>query len=175
MSQALLDEMAALCDAIARELEAGGSAAELLQQWHAHARRRCDPSEFRTYWKAISRETFVRNALNPKPSLDKDVIYSEVLAVLNDVAAAELSESENNYYLAWLEAQFPGSNLSDLIYWPDEWFGDAALFRHPNGAFKPEAELSNEQVLGYAMAKSGRTLPGAPTNVVLPFPLPTAK
>lgn len=92
--------------------------------------------------------------------------------MLESLSSADLSEADDQYYLDWLEAQFPGGNTSDLIHWPDEWFGDASLFRNSNGAFKPEAELSSDQILAYAMAKSGRRLPGAPENVSLPFPVP---
>ncbi|MBL8795298.1 MAG: hypothetical protein JNM56_15440 [Planctomycetia bacterium] len=172
ISKTLLDEMSALCDAIERELEAGEAAEELLQQWHSRARRRCDPFEFRTYWKAVSQETFVHDALNPEPSYDKDAVYSEVRAVLDAVSNVAIPEGEFGYYLGWLEAQFPGANMNDLIYWPDQWFGDASLFREANGAFKPESELSPDQILGYAMAKSGRKLKGAPRDVALPFPMP---
>jgi hypothetical protein len=172
VSKEVLDEMLGLCDAIERELEAGETAEALLRRWHSHAGRPCDPHEFQTYWKAVSKETFVLDALNPEPSFDKDAVYSEALAVLGAVSNAAVPESESGYYLGWLEAQFPGSNMTDLIYWPDEWFGDASLFRDASGAFKPESSLSNEQLLAYAMAKSGRKLPGAPTDVSLPFPMP---
>jgi hypothetical protein len=172
VSNKLVDEMTVLCDAIERALEAGETAEVLLQRWHSHARRSCDPYEFRTYWKAVSKETFVREALNPEPSFDKDVVYSEALAVLEAVSTAALSESKASYYLNWLEAQFPGSNMSNLIFWPDVWFDDASLFRDGNGAFRPESELSNDQILAYAMAKSGRELLGAPKDVSLPFPTP---
>ena len=102
-------------------------------------------------------------------------MYSEARAVLDAVSTAAVPESEIGYYLRWLEAQFSGSNISDLIYWPDAWFGDASLFRDVNGAFKTESELSNDQILGYAMAKSGRKIAGAPNDVVLPFPMPGAQ
>jgi hypothetical protein len=171
----LLDEMSALCDAIERRLEFGETAEALLHQWHSHARRKCDPYEFQTYWKSVSKETFLQDALNPEPSFDKDVVYSEALALLDAVSTATAPDAEMGYYLRWLEAQFPGANMNDLIYWPDEWFGDASLFRDANGAFKPESEFSNDQILAYAMAKSGRKLPGAPANVALPFPIPGAK
>ena len=102
------------------------------------------------------------------------VVRSSV-AVLDAVATAAIPHSGVFYYLAWLEAQFPGANMNDLIYWPDEWFGDASLFRDKNGAFKPESNLTNDQLLAYAIAKSGRKLPGAPKDVALPFPMPGAK
>lgn len=171
----LLNEMSALCDAIERELESGETAEALLTQWHSHAGQRCEPHEFTAYWKAVSKETFVQDALNPEPSFDKDVVYSEALAVLDAVSTAAVSEAESAYYLGWLQAQFPGANMSDLIYWPDEWFENASLFRNANGAFKPESELSADQILAYAMARSGRNLPGAPENVALPFPMPDAE
>jgi hypothetical protein len=102
-------------------------------------------------------------------------VYSEALAVLDALSTDAVSEAETGYYLAWLEAQFPGANMNDLIYWPDEWFGDPSLFRDANGAFEPEAELSNEQVLAYAMAKPGRKLPRASKNVALRFPTRNAE
>lgn len=175
VNKKLFDEMSALCDAIERELESGEDAESLLQRWHVHARRRCDRYEFQTYWKAVSKESFVHDALNPEPSFDKDLVYSEAVAVLDAVSTAAVSEGEIGYYLGWLEAQFPGANMNDLIYWPDEWFGDASLFRDANGAFKPESELSSDQVLAYAMAKSVRKLPDAPKDVRLPFPMPGEK
>ena len=158
--------------AIERELEAGETPEALLQRWHSYARRRVEPHEFQTYWKSVSKETFVLDALNPEPSFDEKVTYSEAMAVLDALSKAAIPESEIHYYLGWLEEQFPDSNMNDLIFWPDQWFGDASLFRDENGAFKPESSLTNDQILAYAMAKSGRKLPGAPHDVSLPFPLP---
>jgi hypothetical protein len=106
VNKKLFDEMSVLCDAIERELESGEAADDLLQRWHAHARRRCDPCEFQTYWKAVSRDTFVHDALNPEPSFDKDAVYSEALAVLDAVSTAAVPESQIGYYLGWLEASF---------------------------------------------------------------------
>lgn len=63
VSTILFDEMSALCDAIERDLEAGATADALLQRWHVHALRDCDAHEFRTYWKSVSKEDFVRDAL----------------------------------------------------------------------------------------------------------------
>ena len=172
VSPALLEEMAALCSAIERELESGGTADELLERWHRHSGRVVDPFEFHTYWKGVDKSTFVREALRPPPSFDAAAVYSEVLDVLTALVEVEVEDGDERYYLGWLEAQFPGCNISALIYWPDHWFDDASLFRDRDGAFKPEALLSNDQVLAYAMAASGRRLPGAPNGIVLPFPVP---
>ncbi len=158
-----------MSSAIAAELERGGNAATLLERWHSRARRKCEPPEFRNYWRAVSQKTLVREALNPKPVFDPQVTFAEALAVL--AAFNSVSESAQAYYLDWLNAQFPGSNMSDLLFWPDEWFGDKSHFRDISGAFKPDANLNKEQIIGYAMAKSGRKLADAP-EISLPFPLP---
>jgi hypothetical protein len=139
VSKQLLAEVMTLCDSIESELEAGGTAELLLQRWHTHTRRQFDPYKFRTYWKSVSKKTFVRDALNPAPALTEDLWCFEARDVLEAIGGADLSESAKTYYLAWLEAQLPGSNISDLIFWPDVRFGDASLFRDKNGAFKPEA------------------------------------
>ena len=111
VSNKLFDEMSALCDAIERELESGKSAESLLQRWHFHARCRCDPDEFQTYWKAVSKEVFVREALSPVPSFDENAMYSETRAVLDAVSTAAVPESEIGYYLRWLECSFRAATL----------------------------------------------------------------
>jgi hypothetical protein len=171
-SEELVQEMCRLCSAIERDLERHGDAKDLLEEWHRHATRPCDPHEFTSYWKSTDQEEFVREAVYPRPVFVADLTFGEARAVLEAVARVELEEAETVYFLKWLEAQFPKANISDLIYWPDEWFGDASLFRDSGGAFKPEAELSLDQILGYAMKRSSRELPGSPADIILPYPVP---
>lgn len=164
--------MLELLTAIEQELEAGNDAEFLLQQWYQHANREYSLDYFRNFWKSTSEESFVLAALNPPSIYDEELLFSEACAVIDAFTSAELPEHEIYYYLEWLEIQFPESNISDLIFWPDEWFGDASLFRDPGGAFRPESELTSEQMVGYAMARCGRSLPGTPDDLVLPHPLP---
>lgn len=166
--------MLELLAAIEQELEAESDAEFLLQEWYQHANRVYSLDYFQNFWKSTSEESFVRTALNPQPGCDEELQFAEACAVIDAFTSAELSEHEKNYYLEWLELQFPQSNISDLMFWPDEWFGDASLFRDPGGAFRPESDLTAEQMVGYAMARSGRTLPGTPGDLVLPHPLPPA-
>jgi hypothetical protein len=166
VDQRLFDEMSMLCDSIEAELGAGDAATLLLRRWNAHTWREHEPHEFQNYWRSIDKETFVRNALNPEPRLDDDLRYSEALAVLEAVTNVAVSVSEIDYYLSWLEAQLPGGKINDLIYWPDEWFGDASLFADANGAFKPEAKLSNDQIL--AGQRLTRQSPDPPVARVSP-------
>lgn len=172
VSDEIVGEMCELCDLIEREVEQRGDPLPLLEKWHLRATRACEPSEFTSYWKAIDKEDFVREALSPRPISVENLCYAEVAAVLESVVKAELSESESAYYLNWLNAQFPNCDMSDLIDWPDEWFGNASLFRDASGAFRTESNLSNDQILGYAMARSKRLLPGSPSGILMPYPIP---
>jgi hypothetical protein len=172
IDKTVIGRMNELCDQIECELESGGDAVTLLDEWHTYARKHCDPYDFQTYWKSISKESFVLDALNPSPAYEQDVRYWEVIDVLDAISVAAIPESEIQYYIGWLEAQFPNSDINNLIYWPDEWFRNASLFRDASGLFKPEASLSYEQIIGYAMAKSGRQLDDAPPNIDLPYPIP---
>ena len=166
----LVGQMSVLCDAI--EDAAEDEVDKLLAEWNGYATRDHKQYEFRTYWKSVNKEVFVRAALHPQPQFVDDATYDEVRCMVESVMEAEGEEDEHSYYLAWLDTQFPGARISDLIYWPDHWFGDASLFREPNGAFKPETELSSDQIMAYAMLASKRQLPGAPEGIELPFQLP---
>ena len=171
-SDVLVRQMIEFCNEIENALESGNDATVPLSKWNRYANRECDLREFQTYWKSTDQESFVREVLNPKPALVSDLQYAEAHAVLNSLMSSELSEPNHSFYLEWLEVQFPNSEICDLIYWPDAWFKNPALFREPNGAFKPQTELSPDQILAYAMLRSSRRLTDAPNNILMPFQLP---
>jgi hypothetical protein len=135
----------------------------LLRRWNARANQEFVPAEFTKYYGAINTHDFVEMALTPKPRLIPDLTYVELLAVFERVVnATPGGEAENSYFLGWLEAQFPDSNVSDLIDWSDQWFG------------APEAlkfEFPSDQLLRALMEYSGRVLSGAPV-VAIPFEIP---
>ena len=165
VSDAELREYMALCDEIETGLEFREDVPEQLARWNRRMGREFRPSDFR-YHGATDRETFVREALMGSPALVADLTYPELRAVLEEVSTARLTEAEQGYYLDWLEANLPGANVSDLIYWPNEWFADEAMLH---------AELTPDQILGYAMRASGRVLPDAPRDIELPYAMPGRK
>ena len=101
--------------------------------------------------------------MSPSPNRVDDLLYDELKAVLETVMSAMLPESDNRYYVEWLKQNLPGSYISDLIYWPNEWFNDEKVLH---------VELTADQILAYAMAKSGRRFADAPKGIELPYPLP---
>lgn len=151
---------------LSRQIEAGledrADVSELLAHWDARAGRAYPPSDFR-YHGAVSTETFVGTMLLGAPAFVPDVTYAELREVVAAVSTAELSEAVLHYFVAWLDVNLPNAGTTNLMYWPNEWFNDESLLH---------AELSDDQILAYAMAKSGRCVPGAPAGVPMPYPMP---
>ncbi len=157
-SEADIARMSELCDLIE---DTGDEAA--LAEWNAKAGRRYVVREFKTYYGAVSKRTFVEDALSPAPHLIDDLRFDEAVEVVPAITQVTISEAQMSFALAMLEHNLPGANLSDLVYWPDQWFGDAT---------KLHIDLSPEHIVAYAMARSGRALLGAP-EIDLPYPLPS--
>lgn len=152
-----------ICDSIENGIHSDLDVSALLQQWNRRSYRPYEPLEFTTYYGSVSTEEFVRQALLPAPCSVDGLTYSELIAVLQAVLSAELRESEHAYYLNWLEENLPESNISDLIYWPDHWFNDANQL---------QLELTPEQIVVYAILKSGRIIEGVPNDIDLPLSVP---
>jgi hypothetical protein len=142
-------------------LERREDATELLARWNARARRVYLLTDF-DYRGRLRRDILVAEMLLGAPAFVPDLTHAEALDVVRAMNAGELSEVVESYFLDWLEVNLPGAYVSGLLHWPDEWF--VAVI---------EGELSAEQVLAYAMARSGRQLPGAPADVPMPYPMPT--
>jgi len=157
-----IEEYTELCNRIENGLTTGNDVSALIEQWNRRAGRSYDPREFTTYYGAVSTETFVMETLMGEPSLVDDLNYAELREVLEAVVACDIDEASQAFYLRWLEANLPGSNVADLIFFPAEWFGNEQL----------RVELSPDEILGYALRKSGRHVRDAPSDVELEHPIP---
>jgi hypothetical protein len=137
---------------------------ELFDRWNARAGREYDLLEFPGFHGMMKRDQFVDEMLMGRPHVVADLTYAELRDVLAEVLAGKLPWVDAHYFLSWLDANLPGGYISDLIYWPNDWFHNDDLLH---------LELTHDQALAYAMAKSGRRLPDAPEDVPLPYPIPT--
>lgn len=151
-----------LCDDIETGVIDGADVSALLAKWNARANRQYQAREFADYYGATDKLAFVSEALLPRPTRLDDLRADEVLSVLEDVRNATLPEQYNSYFLTWLDVQFPNADVSDLIYWPDQWFDVSEAL---------DEDLSAAQLLCALMERTGRKLPGA-VHVELPWPVP---
>ncbi len=163
LSEQEILEYTEICNSIEDGIELNIDISVLLQKWNSRSYRLYEADEFTTYYEVGSTDEFVKEALLPKARSVDDLKYSELLAVLQEVLSAELPESEQSYFLNWLEVNLPNCNINDLIYWPDQWFNDSKQL---------QIELTPDQIIAYAMLMSGRKVEGAPTNIELPLPVP---
>jgi hypothetical protein len=154
-------EYIGLCRQIGTVLRDPEALSPLLARWNARAGRAYRPSDFH-YHGVIETEDFVGAMLLGAPALVPDLTYAELSEVLLAVVRAELSDAVADHFFEWLEVNLPGANVIELIFCTEQWLGAGAA----------GAELTPDQILAYAMAKSGRHFPDAPTNVPMPYPLP---
>ncbi len=151
-----------LCDELEAAVLSKKDPGPLLARWNQRANRVFAPHEFMQYSGAMGTPDFVLLALTPKPKHVADLTWAEAVAVFEAVATGALEEWELGFFKDWLELQFPDANVSDLIFWPDSWFGVDAALQFP---------FTAPQLATAAMLRSGRQLPGAHA-VELPFPVP---
>ena len=73
-----------------------------------------------------------------------DISRAELVELARRVMEDEGEEHEIGYWLDMLALNIPDANVSDLIYWPGEYFGDGNNYR----------ALTPEQVIDIATARS---------------------
>lgn len=132
----------------------------LIEQWNSHAGRPFEFHEFLVMHSHTSEANFLRTAFHQQRYVD-DLSFAEACALADFICRGEGSESDVDYVLNLLETNFPEANASDLIFWPNEWFGEPDMLH---------VDMSSAQIIGYLMAKSARQLPDAPP-IDLPYPL----
>lgn len=84
--------------------------------------------DFQDIYEGQDHETWVRRIL-ARPQRVADVTRAELVEMARRVMASEGKEHENDYWLDMLAVNIPDSRISDLIYWPGEYFGDGDNFR----------------------------------------------
>lgn len=73
---------------------------------------------------ATDADTFVRRVLASRPQKLDNITYDEMLELMTRVCNADGTEYEIDYWLAFLEIQLGNHKLSDLIFYPNNYFGD---------------------------------------------------
>lgn len=92
-------------------------------------------------------ETWVRTRLGePHQRRLPDITRAELIELAHRVMEAEGSEPELAFWLGMLALNLPDPQISDLIYYPGEYFGDGDDSR----------EMTAEEVVDTALARAGK-------------------
>jgi len=156
-----------LCTDIELLLEEKTEAQLLIDEWNDKISTGLiyEAHNFEHYYASISRDTFIRKALSPSPTFDNLLTYTDSLTVIDIISKANVEEHELDYYLDMLEANFPDAKVSDLLYWPDEWFGNGVDLH---------IELTNEQKIYCLSSYTNRWFADQPKKILLPPKVKTA-
>jgi hypothetical protein len=116
---------------------------DLLDEFNREAGTSLHFADFQGIYGGMDHEVWVRNILS-EPALKPipDITRAELLELLRRVMTAAGKEHEINFWLGLLQANVPDKRISDLIFWPGEYFGDGDHSR----------ELTPEQILDIAVA-----------------------
>lgn len=167
VSRTKLKQLVELLEQITNEIDRGATENDkvlksMMLEWNSGVASPCEFSDFRDYSSWTSAKEFTRTALNQTKYLD-DLLYEELIQILEFICSAEGSDSEQDYAINLLEINFD-VNPSDLIYWPNEWFGieDEGL-----------DNLTIAEMAGYLMEKVDRHLANSP-KINLKYSIPKA-
>lgn len=146
-----LDPALPAAQKLAREIyslhEAGASYTAELRQLGLLVGRIISLQQVTGAFGSIDPETFAQKCLVDWHALPTDATEAEMLEMLELVCEAEGSEFQIEYWVECLRVNTGNDRLSDLIFWPDEYFG------------KPTTkELSAEEILAVALGRAGGEL-----------------
>ena len=96
----------------------------------------------------------IRPDLNPadEPRAVDDLTYDELVAMIAAVCDPDTEEEINRYYVGIIDCTLPGASVSDLIFWPNEWFRDEEML---------QVDLSPNEIANYVLAWTEKRLPGS--------------
>ena len=126
--------------------EAGSDYSVELQQLGRAAGRVISCQQVLGAFGSISPETFAQKALVNWNALPADATEAEMLEMLELICQARGSEFQVEYWVQCLRANTGDDRLSELIFWPDEYFGQ-----------RMERELSAKEILDVALGRASRS------------------
>jgi len=83
--------------------------------------------------------------LEKRTSSIPDLARDDVVAMFQKICSEDCSEAERDFALAQLEYNLDDPKISDLIYWPGEYFGDGDNAREMTAEEMAEAVLARKR------------------------------
>ena len=131
-----------------RTLEAGKDYRSHLAQLSSLTGRTITPFEVVSAVGSVSPETFVRGFLLDSSPIPTDLSDDELLELIERVVAANGSEFQIGYWVNCLRINTGDLRISDLIYWPGQYFEDGDNSR----------KMSTHEILDIALSNGKNRL-----------------
>ena len=138
MRRALLDPISdkkrlALAEAQASELyrlhEAGKNYASQLRDFAELVGKPVTKHDVDAAFGSIDPESFAQGVLANYDGVPTDLTDEEMVELFENLCTAKGTELQQSYWLRCLELNTGDDQVSDLIFWPDIYFGDGNLAR----------------------------------------------
>lgn len=81
-----------------------------------------------------------------------DLTFLECIDHIEDIMSVDIDDDQQETLTKQVESSLPGSNVNDLMWFPDSWFNDAEM---------AEVDLSSREIVEYLMVFTGKRLVGA--------------
>lgn len=121
-----------------------GSMGDEVAEFNREAQTTLTFTDFQGIYGGQDHDTWVRQVLAaPYERRLPDVTRAELLELVRRVMENDGEEHEISFWLEMLALNIPDPRISDLIFWPGEYFGDGDNSR----------ELSPEQIVDVARAR----------------------
>jgi len=134
--------------------EHGRNYEELLERFSELVGEPVNRSDVRGAFGSIDSDEFARQMLLDPKDVPTDLSEPEMLELLERIRQADGDEFQIGYWLNCLAVNTGDERISDLIYWPGEYFEDGNNCR----------EMSSREILDVAMAAGkSREGPGGGT------------
>ena len=137
-----LQEAIALSDQIYRLHEEGQDYSAPLRRLARIAKRPIGPYAVLAAFGSIKPITFAKKQLVDWNALPNDLTEEEMLDLIQRVCQSSGSEFQTEYWIECLRMNTGDENISDLIFWPGEYFQDGDNSR----------ELAPSEILRTALA-----------------------
>ncbi|RON43661.1 hypothetical protein BK666_20485 [Pseudomonas frederiksbergensis] len=141
----VLDELqVARLTELAEEIDGGHpeQTRDQLSAFNREAMTELEFIDFQGIYGGQAHDTWVRKVLaKPNQRRVADVTKLELIELARRVMQGDGEDHAIEFWLSLLEINIPNERVSDLIFWPDEYFGDVNYSQ----------ELSPEQVIEIAL------------------------
>ena len=136
------DAAIAMAHELYRLHEAGRDYSDRLPEFSENVGRPVSVADVHGAFGSVPAESFAKDLLADRSAIPKDLSEGEMLELIERICKADGTESQISYWLNCLEINTGDERLSDLIFWPGEYFGDGDDSR----------ELSPQDILRTAIA-----------------------
>lgn len=144
LDQATVERLAELAAGI--DGAAAGQWEDHLDEFNQTAGTTLTYDDFQGIYGGQDHDTWVRKVLSDAHLKRlSDIRREELVELARRVMQAEGEEHEIDFWLGMLELNIPDERISDLIYWPGEYFGDGDTTR---------PEMTPEQVIDTALMRA---------------------